>query len=312
MRPISLAAILFSAATPVIAVAQEPETVSVSSGEITVTISVSGQTITQTFPPRQRTATMTMAPDRRSFTLRMNGVSLLFHRVCGEALDLSAADGIEELDADALRRGNAPAWRGSLPVAGASYDYVAFEQGDGSYRGYTVIRSEGAVTHGLWQISRTVGDEGAPPKPAFSPVQRDLALDLLAEVLKLPREGLGSYVTLSRLPSGGKGGFGPGIVAEMALDEARRVIPAEKLRGQPCAGPDNGGPAAILTIRIFREGQDGEQPEVQVELSDPKTRDIRDFGLEDAEGESRQDYTEALSEAAAQLQSGPPVSGLAR
>ncbi|KAA9005081.1 hypothetical protein [Histidinibacterium aquaticum] len=311
MSPKRFAAILLFAMAPGLAGAQSPESVNVSTDGITVTLSVAGETITRTFPPQQDTATMTMAPDRRSFTFRMNGTSLLFHRVCGAALDLSEAEGIEGLDTDALK-GSGPAWRGSLPVSDGSYDYVAFEQGDGSYRGYTVIRMAGAVTHGRWEFSGSGAADGTEPEPAFSDAQRDLALDLLAEVLGLPRQGLGDYVTLSRLPSGGQGGFGPGVVAELALDGAGRALPAEQLRDQPCAGPEEGGPAEILTVRIFREGPGGEPPEVQVELSDPRTRDIRDFGLEDAAGESRQDYSAALSEAAAQLQSGDPVSGLAR
>jgi hypothetical protein len=65
-------------------------------------------------------------------------------------------------------------------------------------------------------------------------------------------------------------------------------------------------------VRIFRKGASGERPEVQVDLSDPRSSDIRDFGIEDADSESRPDYQAALSEAIAQLQTGAPVRGLAR
>lgn len=297
---------------PVAVSAQNPETVRISTEGITVTLDLPGDTITRTFPPQSDTATMTMAPHHRSFTLRMNGVSLLFHRVCGGALDLSAADEIEGLDPGALRDSDAPAWRGSLPVSDASYDYVAFEQGDGSYRGFTVIRVDGAVTHGVWQMIPKGTAEAVASEPAFTEAQRDLALDLLAETLGLPREGLGNYVTLSRLPSGGQDGFGPGVVAEIALNADSHAMPARHLRDRPCAEPADGGVATILTVRIFRKGASGERPEVQVELSDPRSRDIREYGIEDANSESRSDYQAALSEATAQLQTGAPVRGLAR
>lgn len=312
MRSRYLAATIALATLPGAVNAQEPETVRISSEGTTVTLDLPGQTITRTFPPQSDTATMTMAQDRRSFTLRMNGVSLLFHRVCGDALDLSPADEIEGLDAGALRDGDGPAWRGALPVTDASYDYVAFEQGDGSYRGFTVISAEGAVTRGVWQMTRMGNAEDVPSEPEFTEAQRDLALDLLAETLGLPRDGLGSYVTLSRLPSGGQGGFGPGVVAEIALDADGLAMPARHLRDRLCADPAEGGVVTILTVRIFREGATGEPPEVQVELSDPRSRDISDFGIEDANSESRSDYQAALSEATAQLQSGAPVRGLAR
>lgn len=312
MRARYLAATVALVTLPGALTAQEPETMRMTSEGTTVTLYLPGQTITRSFPPQSGTVTMTMAPDRRSFTVLTQGVSLLFHRVCGDALDLSPADEIEGLDPGALRDDDAAAWRGSLPVTGVSYDYVAFEQGDGSYRGFTVISAEDAVTRGIWQMTPEGNAGEVASEPEFTEAQRNLALDLLSETLELPRKGLGSYVTLSRLPSGGQGGFGPGVVAEIALDADRRAMPAWQLRDRPCADPAEGGPVTILTVRIFREGATGEPPEVQVELSDPRSRDIRDFGIEDADGESRSDYRAALSEAAARLQTGAPVRGLAR
>lgn len=274
----------------------------------------------QPFPDQSMQGTLDKHSGGTRMTLsQSSGADLVLSRFCARDTDFIAiADSLQEHSAQDIGAGQDIGWESSFTVDGIGFDYALFDQPDGSYQGFG--RQQGSVGEDgsiltlhlirLTPLADPDMDEPLPTEPEFSDDQRDLALDLLAEVLGLPREGLSSYVRLSRVPGGGDTGFGPGVVAEIVLDDARRAISTSTLRDQPCADGDDGKPATILTVRLFREGSGGEAPEVQIELSDPESGDISDFGIEDAAGETRADYGEALSEAAAQLQSGEPVTGL--